>query len=112
MNNIREVLSIDQSQSSDVLILCYRICILGENEDVFVYLLKNINPTGIWYEKKVRDGDRLIRLNGDETIHMSYESVYAIINETKLPFACQLVWHPELYLEFGRDIRILLIFTA
>ena len=67
-----------------------------------MYLLKNIDPTGIWYEKKVRDGDRLIRLNGDDTTRMSYESVHTTMNETKVPFTCQLVWHPELYLEFGK----------
>ena len=95
-----------------MLILCYRIDMFGENGDVFVYLLKNINPMGIWYEKNVRDGDRMIRLNGDDTTRMSYESVCAIMNETKLPFACQLVWHPELYLEFGKDTLIFIIIRS
>lgn len=89
----------DQDQSAEGRILCCRIHLVTEGTDVFAYLLKNINPNGIWYEKNVRDGDRLMRLNGQDTTHMSYENVYSIMT---VPFTCQVVWHPDLYLEFNK----------
>ena len=109
---VERFLSVDQGQSSEVLIICYRIHLLRENNDVFAYLLKNINPNGVWYEKKVRDGDRLIRLDGQDTTHIPYENVYSMMHETDVPFTCQVVWHPELYLEFGKQMLILTIFMS
>jgi len=90
-------------------LICYKIHLLEENEEVFAYLLKNILPTSSWYAMKIRDGDRLITLNGQDVIRMSYEEIYSIMIEKKLPFICQLVWHPELYIEIGNFDKTMFI---
>ncbi len=76
---------------------------IQENENVFVYLFKNVNPTGILYSMKIRDGDRLITLNEQDVTRISYEHVYASMIEKNIPFTCQVIWHPELYIEFGEN---------
>jgi hypothetical protein len=89
---------VDQGQNSLVTLIYYKIHLLENNEDISAYLWKNINPTSSWYAMKIRDGDRLITLNGQDVIRMSYEEIYSIMIEKKLPFICQVVWHPELYI--------------
>jgi hypothetical protein len=89
---------VDQGQNSLVTLIYYKIHLLENNEDIYAYLWKNINPTSSWYAMKIRDGDRLITLNGQDVIRMSYEEIYSIMIEKKLPFICQVVWHPELYI--------------
>jgi type II secretory pathway component PulC len=98
---ILKFLSSDQVQNSEVTLICYKIHLLQQNEEVFVYLFKNINPTSIWYEMKIREGDRLITLNEQDVTRISYENVYSIMNHEKTPFTCQVIWHPELYIEFS-----------
>ena len=62
-----------------------------------------MNPTSTWYDLKIRDGDRLITLNGQNVTELSYEHIYSSMMEEKLPLTCQIVWHPELYIKFGEN---------
>lgn len=91
----------DQLQNFDVTLICYKIYLLQEKEEIFLYLFKNIHPTSIWYDMKIRDGDRLITLNKENVARISYENIYSTIIEKKIPFTCQVIWHPELYIQFG-----------
>jgi type II secretory pathway component PulC len=84
-------------------LICYKIHLIQQNEDVFVYLFKNINPMSIWYDMKIRDGDRLVTLNEQDVTRISYENIYSSIIEKKNSFTCQVVWLPELYIEFGEN---------
>lgn len=83
----------------NIPLICYRIHLIHEKQEIFVYLFKNIDPNSTWYEKKIREGDRLIALNDQDTISMSSEKVYSIMTENQSSFTCQVIWHPELYFE-------------
>ena len=100
--NLRTI-TIDPSGNSEVTLICYEIHLLKTSEQIFAYLLKNIKPTSSWYAMKIRDGDRLITINGQDVIRMSSEEIYSIMIEKKLSFICQVVWHPELYIEIGNS---------
>ncbi|CAF1587587.1 unnamed protein product [Rotaria sp. Silwood1] len=86
-------------QNSDVTLICYKIQLIKKNKEIFAYLFKNVNPTSIWYDMNIRDGDRLVTLNEQDVTQLSYENIYSLIIEKKLPFTCEIVWHPELYID-------------
>ncbi|CAF2991559.1 unnamed protein product [Rotaria socialis] len=102
LNQIQKEITIDpidEFQNPDVTLICYKIQLITNNTEVFAYLFKNVNPAGIWYDKNVRDGDRLITLNGQDVTHLSYENIYSSIMENKLSLTCKVVWHPELFID-------------
>jgi hypothetical protein len=82
--------------------------LIKENEEVFTYIFKNVNPTSTWYDLKVRDGHRLLTLNGQDVTRIPYEHIYSSMIENKISFTCQVVWHPELYIELGEGYSIFL----
>ena len=83
-------------------LLCYEVRLLQENDTSFVYFFKNINPNGVWHRMKVRDGDRLVILNGEETLRKTQENVHSILIDKTFSFTFQVVWHPELYIQLGK----------
>ncbi|CAF5108782.1 unnamed protein product, partial [Rotaria sp. Silwood1] len=93
-------------QNSDVTLICYKIQLIKKNKEIFAYLFKNVNPTSIWYDMNIRDGDRLVTLNEQDVTQLSYENIYSLIIEKKLPFTCEIVWHPELYIDLGENYSI------
>ena len=50
---------------------------------------------------KIRDGDRLVTLNEQDVTRLQSEHVHSVIIESKAPVTYQVVWHPELYIDFG-----------
>ncbi|CAF1430299.1 unnamed protein product [Rotaria sordida] len=108
LNQNQKQITVDPNkfQNFDVTLICYKIHLMKKNQDIFAYLFKNVNPTGIWYDMNIRDGDRLITLNGQDVTRLSYENVYSLIIEKKIPFTCEIVWHPELYIELGEHCSI------
>ena len=88
------------------MLICYRIHLDKENQDIFVYLFKNVNPIGVWYNMQIRDGDRLVSLNDQDVSRVPYENIYSVMIEEKVPFTCQVVWQPELYIEFGESYLV------
>ncbi|CAF3288774.1 unnamed protein product [Rotaria sp. Silwood2] len=107
LNQTEKHITIDPNefQNLDVTLICYKIHLRKKNEEVFAYLFKNVNPTGIWYDMNIRDGDRLVTLNGQNVTQLSYENIYSLIIEKKLPFTCEVVWHPELYIDLETCIN-------
>ncbi|CAF3446078.1 unnamed protein product [Rotaria socialis] len=107
LNQIQKEITIDPNefQNPDVTLICYKIHLTTNNKEVFAYLFKNVNPTGIWYDKNIRDGDRLITLNGHDVTHLSYENIYSSIMESKLSLTCKVVWHPELFIDLETSIN-------
>ncbi|CAF1668018.1 unnamed protein product, partial [Adineta ricciae] len=104
--NYREIMiDPNSSQDADVTLLCYEIRLLHEKDEVFVYFFKNINPNGIWHRMKVHDGDRLVILNGEETLRMTQENVHPILIDKTFSFTFQVVWHPELYIQLETSNR-------
>ncbi|CAF1444669.1 unnamed protein product, partial [Adineta ricciae] len=98
--NYREIMiDPNPSQDADVTLLCYEIRLLQENDTVFVYFFKNTSPNGVWHRMKVRDGDRLVILNGEETLRKTQENVHSILTDKTFSFTFQVVWHPELYIQ-------------
>jgi len=103
LNQVRKQIVIDVSNktNSKTTLISYQIRLIYENRNVFVYLFKNIDPHSIWYEKKIREGDRLISLNEQDTITIPPEQIYSIMTDENQPtFKCEVIWHPELYMEF------------
>lgn len=49
----------------------------------------------------IRDGDRLVTLNGQDVTRLSHEMIYSSIVEKNLPFTFEVVWHPELYINLS-----------
>lgn len=84
-------------------LLCYEIHLISTNSEAFVYIFKNVEPTGHCYHKSIREGDRLINFNGQDMTHLSHEHIYTLIIENKNPFTCEVVWHPELYIDLGKN---------
>ncbi|CAF3566992.1 unnamed protein product [Rotaria sordida] len=107
LNQNQKQITVDPNkfQNFDVTLICYKIHLMKKNQNIFAYLFKNVNPTGIWYDMNIRDGDRLITLNGQDVTRLSYENVYSLIIEKKIPFTCEIVWHPELYIELETCIN-------
>lgn len=98
---------IDRKEDPDVTLICYKIHLTKENKDIFAYLFKNINPISKWYDKQIRDGDRLVALNGQD---VSCDDLYSSIMKQQVPFTCQIVWHPELYMEFGENSLVFYLY--
>jgi hypothetical protein len=73
---------------------------------VFAYLFKNVDPTSAWYDMKIRDGDRLVTLNGQDVTSISHETIYSAMMEEKGISKCRIIWHPELYIEFGESCLV------
>ncbi|CAF3944671.1 unnamed protein product [Rotaria magnacalcarata] len=107
LNQIQKEITIDpnECQNPDVTLICYKIHLITNNKEVFAYIFKNVNPAGIWYDKNIRDGDRLITLNGQDVTHLSYENIYSSIMESKLSLTCKVVWHPELFIDLETSIN-------
>lgn len=102
--NLRQI-KIDPNESDvnqfNATLICYNIHLIRKNENIFAFLFKNIHPSSIWYNMRIRDGDRLITLNEQDVTQLSYEDVYSILIEKNISFTCQVVWHPELYIHLG-----------
>ena len=79
--------------------MCYEI--IGRAEPAYAYVFQDVHPAGRWYQMKIRNGDRMLKVNDQDVMRLSHERVRSIITDEDVPFSCQIVWHPELYMELG-----------
>ena len=83
----------------EATLVCYEI--IGGAKPAYAYLFQNVNPAGRWYTMKVRDGDRILKVNEQDVTQLSHERVHSMITDEHEAFSCHIVWHPELYMELG-----------
>ncbi|CAF0949090.1 unnamed protein product [Didymodactylos carnosus] len=93
----------DLFEKPEVTLMCYNIQ-LSKDSKSFAYIFKNVDPTGIWYDYSIRDGDRLLTIANEDVTCMSHEDVYLAIVNKQQPFQIGITWHPELYLSFESRI--------
>ena len=47
----------------------------------------------------IRDGDRLLTIDGKEIRNMTFETIHSAMIEATMPYTCEIAWHPELYID-------------
>jgi hypothetical protein len=101
-------------QSSDVsaTLIYYRVCDMFNEQVDIACLFRHVSPTSHWYAMDIRDGDRLLAINDRNIRYMTSNEIRSLLNKHTTALTCEIIWHPELYINLGQSTFIDLFFRC
>lgn len=102
-------IQIELDSSSSIPLIYFDVHLKRENQQKSIFIFKDIDPQSIWHRNGFRDGDRLLTIDDQHCTSMTGDEIHSFITEKTTSFICEIIWHPEVFLELSNCFFLLQI---